>query len=314
MKIFKHIGPATLVTAAFIGPGTVSVCALAGIDHGYSLIWVMIISLVMTVFLQELAARLSIIYQKDLTELIVDQLDKNKLLRYFIISLIFLAIVLGNTAYEAGNLSGVNIGLQILSYDDYFISILGAKLNYAIIIITAIAFIILNLKSYKLIERTLMILVGVLSFSFIVLAFLTTKDINVVFQGIFTPNIPDDDILIIAALIGTTVVPYNLFLHSSLAQQKWSSTQAIKSMRIDTFVAVTLGVLVSISIIITTANISDQLDNVNNLGIALEPILGQFSSYLMGIGFITAGLTSAITAPLAAAYVINKLFRLNYKS
>ena len=79
-------------------------------------------------------------------------------------------------------------------------------------------------------------------------------------------------------------------------------------------VAVSLGVLVSISIIITTANISDQLDNVNNLGIALEPILGQFSSYLMGIGFITAGLTSAITAPLAAAYVINKLFRLNYKS
>ena len=232
MKIFKHIGPATLVTAAFIGPGTVSVCALAGIDHGYSLIWVMIISLVMTVFLQELAARLSIIYQKDLTELIVDQLDKNKLLRYFIISLIFLAIVLGNTAYEAGNLSGVNIGLQILSYDDYFISILGAKLNYAIMIITAIAFIILNLKSYKLIERTLMILVGVLSFSFIVLAFLTTKDINVVFQGIFTPNIPDDDILIIAALIGTTVVPYNLFLHSSLAQQKWSSTQGIKSMRL----------------------------------------------------------------------------------
>ena len=314
MKFFKHIGPATLVTAAFIGPGTVSVCALAGIEHAYGLIWVMIISLIMTLFLQELTARLAIIDQLDLTELILSHLNRNKWIRISIISLIFVAIVFGNTAYEAGNLSGVNIGLRILSFDDHFINLLGVKLNYAIIGITAIALLILHLRSYKRIEKILMLLVGVLSLSFIVLAVLTTERLGVLIQGILHPKLPDKDPLIIAALIGTTVVPYNLFLHSALARQKWKSRKGIKSMRIDTFFAVALGILVSISIIITTANISDDLTNVNNLGTALEPVLGSFSAYLMGIGFIAAGLTSAITAPLAAAFVINKLFGLNYET
>ena len=314
MKFFKHIGPATLVTAAFIGPGTVSVCALAGIEHAYGLIWVMIISLIMTLFLQELTARLAIIDQLDLTELILSHLNRNKWISISIISLIFVAIVFGNTAYEAGNLSGVNIGLRILSFDDHFINLLGVKLNYAIIGITAIALLILHLRSYKRIEKILMLLVGVLSLSFIVLALLTTERLGVLIQGILQPKFPDKDPLIIAALIGTTVVPYNLFLHSALARQKWKSRKGIKSMRIDTFFAVALGILVSISIIITTANISDDLTNVNNLGTALEPVLGSFSAYLMGIGFIAAGLTSAITAPLAAAFVINKLFGLNYET
>ena len=314
MKFFKHIGPATLVTAAFIGPGTVSVCALAGIEHAYGLIWVMIISLMMTLFLQELTARLAIIDQLDLTELILSHLNRNKWISISIISLIFVAIVFGNTAYEAGNLSGVNIGLRILSFDDHFINLLGVKLNYAIIGITAIAFLILHLRSYKRIEKILMLLVGVLSLSFIVLAVLTTERLGVLIQGILHPKLPDKDTLIIAALIGTTVVPYNLFLHSALARQKWKSRKGIKSMRIDTFFAVALGILVSISIIITTANISDDLTNVNNLGTALEPVLGPFSAYLMGIGFIAAGLTSAITAPLAAAFVINELFGLNYET
>ena len=314
MKFFKHIGPATLVTAAFIGPGTVSVCALAGIEHTYGLIWVMIISLIMTLFLQELTARLAIIDQLDLTELILSHLNRNKWIRISIISLIFVAIVFGNTAYEAGNLSGVNIGLQILSFDDHFIDLLGVKLNYAIIGITAIALLILHLRSYKRIEKILMLLVGVLSLSFIVLALLTTESLGVLIKGISHPKFPDKDPLIIAALIGTMVVPYNLFLHSALARQKWKSRKDIKSMRIDTFFAVALGILVSISIIITTANISDDLTNVNNLGTALEPVLGPFSAYLMGIGFIAAGLTSAITAPLAAAFVINELFGLNYET
>ena len=314
MKFFKHIGPATFITAAFIGPGTVSTCALAGIHYGYSLIWVMIISLIMTLFLQELVARLAILYQKDLTELVVINFRGKRILKIGMISLIFLAIVIGNTAYEAGNISGVNIGLQILGYDDFFISLYDIKINYAVLIIAGLAFFILNLRSHKSIEKSLMLLVGILSLSFLILAFVTTKSSIAVIKGIFSPGLFNTDFLLIAALIGTTVVPYNLFLHSALAREKWKNSEGIKSMRIDTAIAVSLGILVSISIIITTANIADSLASVNNLGVALEPVLGKFSSYLMGIGFVSAGLTSAITAPLAAAFVINKLFKLNYST
>ena len=312
MKIFKHIGPATFIAAAFIGPGTVSVCALAGLDYGYALIWVMFISMFMTIFLQELSARLAITYQKDLIELIKQYFIGQKYLKYFIFVLIFIAIVFGNAAYEAGNLSGINIGLKIMQQDDFFIHIFNVKINYAILLISILAFIILHLKSYRYIEKTLMVLVGLLSLSFIISAIITTQDFQQVLHGVFTPSFSSDDILIISALIGTTVVPYNLFLHASLAKQRWKTINGIYSMRIDTYMAVGVGILVSICIIITTANVSSEVKDVSELGSALEPLYGVFSSYLLGSGYIAAGLTSAVTAPLAAAYVLNALFDLNY--
>ena len=145
MKIFKHIGPATLIAAAFIGPGTVSVCALAGFHHGMTLIWVMFLAMFMTIFLQELSARLSIIHQMDLTELLQTKLQNNQFFKILVLILIFIAIVFGNAAYEAGNLSGINIGLQILDYKDFFVTLAGVKINYAVIIISLVAFFILHI-------------------------------------------------------------------------------------------------------------------------------------------------------------------------
>lgn len=309
----KQIGPASLIAAAFIGPGTVSVCALAGIQNGYTLIWVMLISMFLTIFLQELSARMAIIFQKDLIELIKIYFDDKPLLKYVIYILIFVAIIFGNTAYEAGNLSGINIGLQIMNFDDFHFKILGIKLNYAILFISLLALFILHLKSYRYIEKTLMILVGLLSISFIFSAVITTHHGQDLITGLFTPSVNQKDIFLISALIGTTVVPYNLFLHASLAKQKWSDLKGIKYMRIDTLIAVSVGILVSISIIITSANVSDQINEVSQLGLALEPLYGSFSTYLLGIGYIAAGLTSAVTAPLAAAFVLNRLLNLNYE-
>ena len=312
MKWLKNIGPATLIAAAFIGPGTVSVCALAGFQHGLTLIWVMLIAMLMTIFLQELAARLAIIHQKDLTELIQSKLKHNRFLKFTILFLVFIAIVFGNAAYEAGNLSGVNIGLQILEYKDFFVSVAGIKINYAVVLISLIAFAILHLKHYKYIEKTLMVLVGVLSVSFMISAIITSSENQHFWNELISPAFPKDDILMLTALIGTTVVPYNLFLHAALAKQKWKNKSGVKAMRTDTITAVGVGILVSICIIITTSNISAYTQDVQGIGIALEPLFGKASTYFVGIGFIAAGLTSAVTAPLAAAYVLNKLFKLNY--
>jgi Mn2+/Fe2+ NRAMP family transporter len=312
MSLLKNIGPATIIAAAFIGPGTVSVCALAGFHHGLTLLWVMLLAMVMTIFLQELAARLAILHQKDLTELVQNELSNRIWLKGCILILVFVAIVFGNTAYEAGNLSGVNIGLQTIDFKDFMVEIFGANINYAVVIISIIAFFILHLKQYKYIERTLMVLVGVLSVSFIISAIMTSLENPYFWAALLSPGFPKDDILALTALIGTTVVPYNLFLHAALAKQKWKTTEGISAMRVDTFAAVGVGVLVSICIIITTSNISAYTQDILGIGIALEPLFGKTSSYFVGIGFIAAGLTSAVTAPLAAAYVLNKLFKLNY--
>lgn len=314
MKWFKNIGPATIIAAAFIGPGTVSVCALAGFQHGLTLIWVMFLAMFMTVFLQELSARLAIIHQKDLTELLQSRLQGSRFLKVVMLSLIFIAIVFGNAAYEAGNLSGVNIGLNILEYKDFFIEVAGIKINYAVVVISLIAFSILHLKQYKYIEKTLMVLVGILSICFIVSAVMTSVENESFWTELFSPAFPEDDILMLTALIGTTVVPYNFFLHAALAKQKWNKSSELPAMRKDTFTAVLVGVLVSICIIITTSNISDYTQDIQGIGLALEPLFGRASTYFVGLGYIAAGLTSAVTAPLAAAYVINKIFKLNYPS
>ena len=108
----KHIGPGTLVAAAFIGPGTVTICTKAGAQFGFSLLWAMLISIIATIVLQEMAARVGIITQKGLAEIIKEQIQ-HPLLRQFVVALILGAIVIGNAAYEAGNISGAALGMQL---------------------------------------------------------------------------------------------------------------------------------------------------------------------------------------------------------
>ena len=110
-------------------------------------------------------------------------------------------------------------------------------------------------------------------------------------------------------MVGTTVVPYNLFLHASLVSEKWKSPEDLKAVKRDTYLSITLGGLVSMSIIIAATNIQGGVvTNVMDLAESLQPLYGDAAKYFMGIGLFAAGVTSAITAPLAAAYVANSCF------
>ncbi|VAW26532.1 Manganese transport protein MntH, partial [hydrothermal vent metagenome] len=116
-------------------------------------------------------------------------------------------------------------------------------------------------------------------------------------------------VLTIIGLIGTTVVPYNLFLHASLVKEKWKNKNDLKFARKDTFIAIILGGFVSMSIIIAASAINGvEIKNGIDLAKGLEPLYGNFAKYFLGIGLFAAGITSAITAPLAAAYVARSCF------
>src|SRR6056297_2468719 len=101
--MFRKMGPGVLVAAAFIGPGTVTACTLAGVSFGFSLLWAMLLSVLATMVLQEMSARLGIITQKGLAEVIKQEIS-NKYLRTLAVIIILSAIVVGNAAYEAGNI------------------------------------------------------------------------------------------------------------------------------------------------------------------------------------------------------------------
>jgi len=301
-KWFKNIGPGPLVAAAFIGPGTVTLCTIAGVNFGYTLLWAMVLSIVATIVLQEMSARLGIISQKGLSEIIRTEI-KNPLFRILAILLILSAIVIGNAAYEAGNISGGVLGLETILGNPN-LNIGNFSINFLSISIGIIAFILLYIGNYKILEKTLVSLVILMSIAFFITAIITKPNISEIFEGVFVPKFPNDSILTIIGLIGTTVVPYNLFLHASLVKEKWHNESDLKYARKDTVIAVVLGGIVSMCIIISASAIQTQdINNAADLAKGLEPLFGSFAKYFLAIGLFAAGITSAITAPLAAAFV-----------
>ena len=304
---FKNIGPGTLVAAAFIGPGTVTLCTLAGVNFGFHLLWAMLLSIVATIFLQEMVARLGIISQKGLSE-VINQEISNPLLNKFTIALIFSAIVIGNASYEAGNIGGGILGLETL-FGDFTFSINTFSINGFSYIIGGVAFVLLYIGSYKILEKILVTLVIVMSLSFVITAIITKPNFIEIINGLFVPSFPKGSLLTVLGLIGTTIVPYNLFLHASLAKEKWKDKSGIAFAKIDTIIAVILGGLVSMAIIISATAIQNTtITNAVDLAEGLTPLFGSFSKYFLAIGLFSAGITSAITAPLAAAYVAKGCF------
>lgn len=298
----KNIGPGTLVAAAFIGPGTVTLCTLAGVNFRFSLLWAMVISIIATIILQEMAARLGIITQKGLSEVIRDEIQ-TPFLRQFLVVLILIAIVIGNSLYEAGNISGGVLGLETV-VGKWEVSMGSISINLISILIGCIAFLLLYFGNYKFLERTLVTLVVLMSISFLITAILTKPDIIGILKGTLIPKLPENGLLTVIGLIGTTVVPYNLFLHASLVKEKWKTSEDISKAKKDTIISIVLGGLVSFAIIISAAAIpSTDIKNTADLALSLEPLYGNAAKYLLAIGLFAAGITSAITAPLAAAYV-----------
>lgn len=304
---FSISGPGVLVAAAFIGPGTVTVCSIAGVTFGFALIWAIVLSVIATIVLQEMAARLGLISGKGLSEIIRKDLN-NPIVKWAVIILIASSIIIGNAAYEAGNISGGVLGLESLGYSGA-IELGNFKINYWSITIGLLAGILLYIGSYKVLERVLVSLVIVMSIAFIVTAIVTKPDIIGMLKGAFVPSFPEESTFTIIALIGTTVVPYNLFLHASLVSEKWKSASDLPVVKRDTIVAIVLGGLVSMAIMISAAAIQgDSIQTAADLAKSLEPLFGSYATYFIGIGLGAAGLTSAITAPLAAAYVAQGCF------
>lgn len=300
-KKLSSLGPGSVVAAAFIGPGTITMCSIAGAQFGYSLVWALIISILITLVIQSTVVRISIVSAKPLSKLLINQF-RNKYLKFLSIFLLISAIFVGNAAYEAGNISGSVLGLELIFNDE--LDVFG--LNGYVILTGLIAFLIIFFGNNKFLERILISLVLVMSISFIFTVFLVGVDFGELISPSNFFKIPDGSLLIIAGLIGTTVVPYNIFLHAALVNEKWGSKNDLKDASFDTVFSILIGGIISLCILLTAAgldksNITSAIDLANNL----EPLYGSFSKFVLAIGLFSAGLTSSITAPLAAAYVVN---------
>jgi len=298
LKKLKSLGPAILVTSAFIGPGTVTICSIAGAEFGFTLLWAMLFSIAATIVLQEMCARLGVITGLGLGQTLRQQLS-TPLLKWLGVLLVVSAILIGNGAYEAGNISGASLGINTIFSNS------SSNSSLWVIIIGVVALALLVSGSYKWIERTMIVLVLLMSLVFVITAVLVAPPLIEVFSG-FVPSLPDQSTLLVIGLIGTTVVPYNLFLHSSAVTERWKGPEYLAEARLDTWASITIGGLISISIVITSAmaamNTNGEIGSAVALAKQLEPLLGSWAKYFMGAGLFAAGISSSITAPLAAGY------------
>lgn len=307
MKRFR-IGPGFLVAAAFIGPGTVSTASRVGAEFGLVLFWGLLFSLLATLILQDMALRIGLISRLSLGEVINRSLSQ-AWIKWPVLLLTISAVVLGNAAYQSGNLLGAAIGLELLFNMDT---------GLAVGVMCLLAGVLLASGWYKLIEQVLVLLVGLMALVFVVTAIAAPWPMALVQSQLVEFSLPEGSQWLLVALIGTTVVPYNLFLHASAVQEKWSAQIpvqiAIREARRDLWLSVSLGGLVTMSIMLTSFIAFHGHEGELSLGglaEQLEPLLGQWAQLFFSLGLFSAGLSSAITAPLAAAYAANGAFGWN---
>ena len=307
LKKIRNFGPGALVAAAFIGPGTVTACTVAGATFGYALLWALLFATLATILLQEMSARLGVVTQKGLGETLADLLHSS-VWKWPLVILVGVALFIGNAAYEAGNLAGAALGIQaVIGENDLVfrgsvasISILAASLLLA--------------GSYKQIEKVLIALVMIMAAAFLATFVIVRPDIAALGQGLVLPKLPNGSLFTVIGLIGTTVVPYNLFLHASSVKQKWKSIDDLAAARTDTALAVGLGGLITILIVSTAAAsmfaAGIAVESAGDMAKQFEPLFGANSKYLLGIGFFAAGLSSSSTAPLATSYAMTEILQI----
>jgi manganese transport protein len=290
----RSVGPGAMVAAAFIGPGTVTTASVTGARFGYALVWTIAFSIVATIILQEMSARLGVVTRRGLGEALREQF-KHPALSYLSVALVVSAIGIGTAAYEAGNILGGAAGLATVT---------GIGSSFWGPLMGLCAGALLWSGRYELIERALVALVGVMAFSFIIDAILVGPDLNRLALG-FVPSAPEGSAFLITGLIGTTIVGYNLFLHASSVQERWGGPEDLAESRTDTVASILVGGIITLSILVTAAAVfpaGTEIQDVGTMAEQLRPLVGNYATILFSIGLFAAGFTSSTTAPLAGAY------------
>ncbi|MBK5252486.1 MAG: Nramp family divalent metal transporter [Peptostreptococcaceae bacterium] len=295
----KAMGPGIIIVGSFLGPGTVTTATRTGASFGYALLWTIIFSVVATIALQEMSARLGIITQKGLAEHITDIFEENPLMKKIAILFVGGSITLGGIAYMSGDLLGTSLGISNLT---------GIPTNYIAPGIGIIILILLNAGTVKWLEKILGVLVITMVSVFVVTMIVVKPDMGAMMAGL-VPRIPEGSLMYCVALIGTTIVPYNLFIHCTNAKNNWHKPEDLVLSRWDTYVSIMIGGLITASVMITAATVMRGMtvNSAADMAIQLEPTLGAFANIFMSIGLFAAGFSSAVITPLGVSYVLGGL-------
>ncbi len=291
-------GPGAMVAAAFIGPGTVTTATAAGASFGLALLWAVLFSVIATLVLQELVVRSALVTGKDLAQLFRENAQQSWW-GWLVAGLTVVAIGLGNAAYQSGNLTGAGLGLE---------AALGGAREIWILLASLVASVFILRNDYRWFERLLLGLVLLMAVLFIGLAILLIPELKALPLARLQPVASFDTQTTILALIGTTVVPYNLFLHGRAVLERWQGVDgALNVARRDSVLSIILGGVITVAIVLAAAVLltpSDSPDAIAQLVAKVDQRLWGAGGAVIGVGLFAAGLTSAVAAPLAAGWAV----------
>jgi len=279
-----------VISAAFIGPGTVTTATKAGAEHEYALLWTLLFAALACYMLQEGVGRIYISSGLTLSQAISKLL--NGPIGMKISAWAVAAVVLGCAAYEAGNILGAVAGVSLFY---------GINQQMITLLIVLIVGLLLTLRKFSLLTNFLGVLIGVMGIGLMILVILLPSSPYEILEGLVVPTLPRGSALLALGLVGTTVVPYNLFLGSRLAKG-----QSLSQMRSGLLLAVVIGILISISLVIVGSKVNGSF-SFEAVGITMSTQIGTYANMLFAFGLFAAGITSSLTAPWAAAESVSSI-------
>ena len=301
-KIFSFLGPAYLVSVGYMDPGNWATDLAGGSKFGYSLIWVLLMSNLMALLLQGLSARLGIVRGRDLA-----QANREAYPRYVNFALYLLAEV-AIAACDLAEVLGMAIGIQLLT---------GLPLIWGVSITVLDTFLLLYLQKMGMrkMEAFIITLVAIVAVSFLIEIIFAKPDLGEIALGFIPSSLSNEALYIGIGIIGATVMPHNLYLHSALVQtRKINRTdsgikQALRFNRIDTTIALNLAFFVNAAILILAATVFFKTGNSHVAEIKeahrlLPSFLGNIAPKLFAIALIAAGQSSTITGTLAGQIIM----------
>ncbi len=308
-KILAFFGPAYLVSVGYMDPGNWATDLAGGSQFGYKLIWVLLMSNLMALLLQSLSARLGIVRGRDLAQ--ANRETYPKYINYALYGLAEIAIA----ATDLAEILGMAIGIQLLT---------GLPLIWGVCItvLDTFLFLLLQRLGMRKMEAFIVALIAVIGFSFLTEIILAKPDIGEVVKGL-KPSIPSDAALYIAiGIIGATVMPHNLYLHSALVQTRKIKRddagikKALKLNFIDSAIALNLAFFVNAGILVLAATVffktgRTDVAEIKQAHELLEPMLGtQLAPILFAVALIASGQSSTITGTLAGQIVMEGYLKL----
>lgn len=300
----RNMGPAAIITSAFIGPGTITTSTLAGVSFGYALLWCVVFSGISLVILMEMSARTTLATGKNLVESSIAVAPENPVWKWVVRAVFFLTVLTVCFAFQAGNEVGAALGLA---------DIFGMPQQIAALIIGLAALATTWIGSYRTLERIMKVFVGLMGILFVITLITVRPDWGAVLHGAFVPSLPEGSTVNAIALIGTTLIGINLIVHSISCQEKYHSMDELGDARTDIGINILIGVVITLSIVITSGTVLYQSGITVSSPLVfskqLEPILGSWARIVGDLGLFAAGLSSAVAVSYTIRSIFSRLFR-----